>query len=231
MPGPAWYDGGRRRGAVRWRIARWRPPPAVWLMVLVALVFSAAAWTAVALDRSFRPALLAIAEAKARVAANQAIHRAISAEVLEGVRYEQLIRVVTDRQGDRVLLLQPDSVAINRIVDRANRAAEAALAALDGQPVSIPLGQVWGYGLLGGAGPRIRLRLHPIGAVQTSVRSEFRAAGINQTHHQVILEMKATLRLASPLVGGDVEAPFTTVLAEAIINGEVPPAYWRWGGP
>lgn len=222
---PEWYIEGQRHRpvVVRWRIARWRPPAAFWVALLLVAAAFLAAWSAMALDRAFRPALLAIAEAKARDLANQAMQRAVAAEVLDGVRYEDLIRVVTDRQGERVLLLQPDSVAINRLVGRANRAVQGALGELDGQSVSIPVGQALGYGLFGGgAGPELRLRLRPVGSVRSAVRSEFRGAGVNQTHHQVILEMRATVRVVSPLVSGEVEAPFQTVLTEAVINGEVP---------
>lgn len=232
LAGPEFWLGGRRvaPARLRLRVGPWRPPPWLVLLALFALLGSFAGWAAFRIDRLFRPQLVAIAEVKARELASQAINEAITADILSGVEYERLIRVIMDPSQRRVLLVQPDTVAINRIADRATRAADQALRRLNGQRLAVPVGQVLGYTLLARLGPDVAVVLEPVGSVVSIIRSEFEAAGVNQAHHRIILQTTASVRIVLPLVSRDVDVVFQTVLAEAIIHGEVPQTYWSWRG-
>ena len=211
----------------RLRFPRLGRGPVAVLSLLILLV--GAGWSLWRVDRAFRPSLLAIAEMKAKAMAADAVNEAISPEVLGDVKYDRLVHFQLNTRGDRVLYMQPDTVGINLIADRATRAVRARLAALDGQPVAISLAQVLGWSIFAGRGPALHLRIEPIGLPITNVRDRFEAAGINQTRHLIYLETTVAMRMVAPAVSREVDVSFQTPLTSAVINGEVPD-YWPFAG-
>ena len=91
--------------------------------------------------------------------------------------------------------------------------------------VAVPLGAALGVPLLSGIGPRIRVRLVPVGAVHAAFATEFESAGINQTRHKIFLRLRATVRLVLPTGGQAVEVESELLIAESIIVGQVPDSY------
>ena len=51
-------------------------------------------------------------------------------------------------------------------------------------------GSFTGFKLLAGKGPGIKIRITPIGNVETDLKSEFITQGINQTLHRIYLQVK-----------------------------------------
>ena len=211
------------------RLGRWPRFPKlrrriVALLLLVGLL-GAGYWSLWRVDRAFRPQFLAIVETKAKAMAADAVNEAISPEILGDVRYDKLIHFQLNAQGDRVLYMQPDTVSINLIADRATRAVRARLAVLDGQTLAIPLAQVLGWGIFANRGPAVHVRIEPVGLPVTYVRDRFEAAGINQTRHLIYLETTVVMRMIIPVVSAEVPLSFQTPLTSAVINGEVTATY------
>lgn len=180
------------------------------------------------MDRAFRPHLEAIIDAEIRRVAAEALNEAVNPDTFGSLRYQDLIHVEISKSGDRVLLLMPDTVAINLLADRASRSVHNHLQKLREQPLQIPLAQIMGWTVFGDMGPRLRVRVVPLGSAVTRVRSKLEAAGINQTHHVLTLETTVTLRAVVPLVSRDVSVTFEAPLTSAVINGPVPSVNLQW---
>ena len=96
--------------------------------------------------------------------------------------------------------------------------------------LSIPLGNLLPTPLLSGLGPRLPVRILSVSGAEARLRSRFSAAGINQTLHRLLLELRAEIRVLIP--AGTVEtAVYVTVpVAETVIVGRVPDSYTYFEG-
>jgi len=96
---------------------------------------------------------------------------------------------------------------------------------LEDQTISVPLGSALGLTIFAGAGPRIQVRILPVGAVIPRFDTEFQTAGINQTRHKLLLTLTATVRLVIPTGAAVMEATTQMAVAESIIVGQVPDSF------
>ena len=91
------------------------------------------------------------------------------------------------------------------------------------------MGTVVNNELLSGIGPNIRIQLAPVGFVETDITNSFSAAGINQTRHQVILSVSATIAIVMPAATEYAQVETSIVLGESVLIGKVPQNYTNIG--
>lgn len=176
------------------------------------------------LEQNLSQTLLDMAYAQAYSVAVETVNRAVRDCVGEGLDYGSLVETTMDPEG-RVTLLRTRAGAMNRLASETALKAEQELNGLENQNVYIPLGSALGIKFLAGAGPHIRTRIIPIGAVSTGFESTFESAGINQTRHKIFLTLRATVSLILPNGSQRVEVNNTFPLAESIIVGQVPDSF------
>jgi sporulation protein YunB len=174
-------------------------------------------------EHDLRPTIQSIAEAEARWAATDAVNRAIRDEIAS-VDYNQLIMVQKDNQG-QIVLMQPNIVRINQLASETTLSIQAALEGLVSEQFYIPVGQVLGSQLLANYGPRVKVSIYPIGTVRTSVFDKFEAAGINQTRHQIYLDIETQVQVVVPLVSSAVTVSTQVPITDTVIVGPVPDFY------
>ena len=96
--------------------------------------------------------------------------------------------------------------------------------------MKLPFGSFTGFKLLAGRGPAVKIQISSIGNVETNLKSEFIAQGINQTLHKVYLEINARVKILTPF--NDIEKNITNqvLLIENIIVGHIPETYYNFEG-
>lgn len=94
--------------------------------------------------------------------------------------------------------------------------------------VGIPLGNLLGSTLLSGKGPSVPVELVMLSSSVAGFRSELTTAGINQTRHQILLDLNVEVSLLMPwrTVGTSVDTEI--LVSETVIVGEVPESYMNW---
>jgi sporulation protein YunB len=181
------------------------------------------------IDTRLKPTIVAMAEAMARVAATDAMNKAINTKVAQSIKYEDLMSIKTDNRG-KVALVQPNTGEINRLSSVTAIEVQRCLGNLKNQRFSIPLGQALNSQAFAHWGPKLWVTLTPIGSVSTNVTDSFEQAGINQTRHRIYLEVKTVVKTVIPLVSSSVEVSTRVPLTEAVIMGEVPQVYFGTNG-
>lgn len=174
-------------------------------------------------DRNIKPIALAVAEARVRAIASDAINNAVRTCV-QGVTYADIIAVEKDDRG-RVSMLQANSVRMNQIAADTTLTAQHFIAQIDAKSVSIPIGSVLGGPIFSGRGPSIPVKIIPAGSVTTSFLTNFSSAGINQTRHEIYLRLNANMRIAIPVGAKEIEVSILVPVAESVIVGDVPQTY------
>lgn len=188
------------------------------------LVLLAAACVYLLLEKSLTQVILDTAYARAYALAVEKMNQAVRQSLQSGAAYEELICVRTDSEG-RVTMLQANTARMNALAVSVAIEAQRALEEQDSAWVSVPLGAALKAPFFSSLGPRVRVRLSPVGSVSAAFATEFEAAGINQTRHKIWLEMHAAMRLVLPTGAKPVSVQTQILIAESIIVGAVPDSF------
>lgn len=175
-------------------------------------------------DANLRPVILTMAEAQARVMAVQAMNDAVFEVMRSDGLYDDLMTVVLDEKG-RVAVMRADTARMNELATTSALRVQQNLSKIAEAGISIPLGAALGVQLFAGSGPRITVKIVPVGAVSTDFKSEFSAAGINQTRHRIFLRIDTTVQMVIPTGTQTAQVSAHVPVAESIIVGEVPDSF------
>lgn len=201
---------------------RRRKPYRGWLALLLALTLLCGVY--LFFELRVRPTLLAVADIQITGMAIEAINRTVQQEVSRNnIGYQDFITVHRDYNG-RVALMQANTVRINKLAADITLDVQQRLRALERETVFVPFGQIMGSRILADLGPRISIRIYPMGVVNVDVMDSFEQAGINQTRHKIYLDFKTMVRVVIPLHSGEVEVVTKVPVAESIVVGDVPDA-------
>ncbi|MEG0541575.1 MAG: sporulation protein YunB [Angelakisella sp.] len=99
----------------------------------------------------------------------------------------------------------------------------------DSQTIWVSLGSILGGPIFSGRGPSIEIKLIPANFIQTKIANKFTSAGINQTRHQVVMDINLTVTAVLPGYRSSTTIDTNVVLAETVIVGNVPEAYTMVG--
>jgi len=203
-------------------VFRRRKPYRGWLALLLALTLLCGVY--LFFELRVRPTLLAVADIQITGMAIEAINRTVQQEVSRNnIGYQDFITVHRDYNG-RVALMQANTVRINKLAADITLDVQQRLRALERETVFVPFGQIMGSRILADLGPRISIRIYPMGVVNVDVMDSFEQAGINQTRHKIYLDFKTMVRVVIPLHSGEVEVVTKVPVAESIVVGDVPDA-------
>ena len=126
--------------------------------------------------------------------------------------------------GGNVASVSANVAAINtlsaEVLSRAVAATEQGTAA-----VEIPLANLLGSALLMNRGPAITVHVAVLTSSKASFRSEITSAGINQTRHQLFLELDIQLSCMLPWREMDTSVQTEILVSEKVIVGQVPNSY------
>jgi sporulation protein YunB len=182
------------------------------------------------LDRELRPTMMAYCDLEARIVATETINNTIREEFGNRISYDDLMNVKIDKDGNLVMI-QANTVELNRIGSQVALAVQEKIKETGNRGSKIPMGVIFQNDLLANVGPNITFTMHPLGSASTSYRSEFQAAGINQTRHIIYLDVTANIQVVVPLAKNSISVTSNVPIAESIIIGKVPDTYANFGNP
>jgi len=177
-------------------------------MILIILRYS---------EARVRPIITGMAEAHAIAIGSRIIDEAIS----EGITYDDLISFEKAADG-RISVLKTNIFNINMLKSTLSVVILDKLAELEDINLYIPAGNLIRGDFLSGRGPRVQVILLPVGTVTTDIRNVFASAGINQTRHQIMLDVSVTISIIMPFAIENIDIFTSVPIAETIIIGDVP---------
>lgn len=96
--------------------------------------------------------------------------------------------------------------------------------------VNIPVGTLTNSSLLLGRGPRLPVMAEILTSSSANFRNEFVSGGINQTKHQIVLELQVDIDILIPYDTFHNTVKMEMIVAETIIVGQVPDTYLKLDG-
>lgn len=199
----------------------------VYLYAIVILILITSLYGFITVEKKIKPTVLAIAEIKAKEIASKAINESIKSKITDEIRYQDLYFIRTDNDGS-ITYMQANTIMMNKLAADVALEVQKQIKDIeinDRTRIKIPLGNILGSQLLGQYGPKIDIKITPVGRVSVNFFTEFQNSGINQTRHKIYLNVNTQVKTIIPFVSKAVSVDSTVPIAETIIVGKVPDNY------
>ena len=170
------------------------------------------------------PVIKTYSAAETKAVTEKAVNLAVSNVINRTLSYDSLIDINYGLNGE-IVSFSANQYEINSITREIVKEAQYQMNNLGEDGLFINLGTITGIPFFIGRGPRINLRLMPIGAVNGEFDSEFNSVGINMTKHTLFLRINVHVSIVLPIKAYDVYSVSQVLLAESIIIGKVPEVY------
>lgn len=190
---------------------------AILIMLIIQLVFY-----------YFEPIFEAMCEEKVKSLAT-IITNQQSTLVMKKYQYEELYTIEKDSNGN-IVIIKSNVVPINNLISELTENIQNEFDKIENPTIDIPLGNLSGIYLLSGSGPEIPIEVSITGTVDTEIKSEFIAQGINQTLHRVYVNFECNMKIVTPLKNYNKKVINQVIIAEHVIVGNIPNSYYNLEG-
>jgi len=190
-------------------------------LLLILIIFATLIYYA---NKNLLPCLNAICEYRTKSIITDTVSKAIDEVFAGNATYEDFVIVNRDKSG-RINSIETNVTKLNKLSARVSSSICSRLSLLERQKVSIPFGALLGNSVFSGMGPDLNIVIRPEGNIETSIKSEFHTAGINQTRHVIYLQVHAQASVVTPLTRRKTEIVSSIPVAETVIVGTVPEVY------
>ena len=177
-------------------------------------------------QRNVTKVLISISEATIRSITTVAVNDAIYYTLNDAIRYEDLITIERDAEGN-VTSITTDSLKINRIARDTAYLSQENLTKMSAEGIMVPIGALTGVEALAGFGQPINIKIIPISNVECRFVSKFDEAGINQTKHSLYLEIVSDISIILPSRSTNLASTIEVLICESVIAGKIPEVYFQ----
>ena len=175
-------------------------------------------------QRNVTRVLISISEATMRASTTIAVNDAVYYTLSDEMRYEDLVTVDRNEQGD-IVAVSANVLKINKIARDTASISQANLKNLSLNGIPIPLGARTGIEAFAGVGPRIHFRIIPVSSVSCDFSSSFESVGINQTKHTIYLNVIADISIVMPSRTEEFSVLTEIMVGEFVVVGNIPDTY------
>ncbi len=149
--------------------------------------------------------------------------------VMKDHTYDELFTIEKDNDGN-ITMIKSNVIPINEIISDVAVKIQNSINERGKENIKIAIGSFTGSKLLSGRGPGIPIKISSIGNVETDLRSEFSAQGINQTLHRVYLQVDCEVSILTPYNTISEKVSNQVLLIENVIVGKIPNTYYNLDG-
>ena len=193
----------------------------VWLSLLALALLAAA----LSLLWHLKPVMTSMAMARVSNMVNRIVSAAVNEAVESGeIDYGNFVIFDKDDTG-HITALRSNVAEVNRMQGRIADEILLRLSEVSTSELEIPLGTLTGSALLAGRGPSLYVRMQAVGSANAVFRNQFTAAGINQTRHQIFLDVDVYMSILLPGMKTSTKVSNEIAVAETVIVGGVPDTY------
>jgi len=155
---------------------------------------------------------------------------AIAKQMADGIiQYDRIVYFEKDLDG-KITALKTNMSEVNRLKTDILNIINDEILALDTSDIGIPLGSLFLPEFFSGKGPAIPVHILSIRNSDAVFTSDFSHAGINQTLHQLTMEVSVDVAVLVLAKTESFTVTSEVVVAETVIVGDVPQTYLQTGG-
>lgn len=140
------------------------------------------------------------------------------------VRYADLIKFGRDQSGN-IVSVTTDAYYLNKIGNNIGDEIDKHINQMKSYIIKIPFSVLFSEQLINGRGPKMPLVFVMTGITTTDFENEFTAAGVNQTHHRIMMSITVNTYVIHS--GNVIVVPYKTnvCIAESIVVGITPQTF------
>lgn len=168
--------------------------------------------------------LVSVSEATMRASTTIAVNDAVYYTLSDEMRYEDLVTVEKDGDGN-IVAVSANALKINKIARDTASISQSNLKNLSLNGIPVPLGALTGIEAFAGLGPSIKFRIIPVSSVSCDFSSVFESVGINQTKHSIYLNVIADISIVMPSRTENFAVTTEILVGEFVIVGNIPDTY------
>ena len=178
----------------------------------------------------YRDVIRDLAETQVKNATSDLTNDAIAKQIADGVvQYDRIVYFEKDLDG-RITALKTNIGEVNRLKTDILNILNDEILALYNSDIGIPMGSLFLPELLSGKGPAIPVHILSIRNSDASFKSSFSQAGINQTLHQLTMDVSVDVAVLVLGQTGSFTITSEVVVAETVIVGAVPNTFLQTTG-
>ena len=152
-----------------------------------------------------------------------------STKAMNKYQYEELYTIEKDELGN-VVIIKSNVVPINNMISDLTEAIQNRFNEMENTQIDIPIGNLLGTYYFSGIGPSIPAKVRISGSLDTEVKSEFIAKGINQTLHRIYVKFECYAKIVTPIKNFQKKITNQVIIAEHVIVGNIPDSYYNLEG-
>ena len=166
-----------------------------------------------------------LALARINDAASNVINEAVNAQISQGnIQYDDLVTLQRDTSGT-ITALTTNMQTMNQLKSQLLLMLDEKVHEISDDEISVPTGNLTGILLLSGRGPQIPVKIVTVANSDAVFNGEFSDAGINQTHHRIMLTVALDLVILLPSGTVTDHVETDVCVAETVLLGRVPESY------
>lgn len=197
---------------------------------LLLILLTAALILFLMLRSRYRDVIRELAETQVKNTTSDLTNDAIAKQIADGtIQYDRIVYFEKDLNG-RITALKTNMSEVNRLKTDILNIINDEILALDTSDIGIPLGSLFLPEFLSGKGPAIPVHILSIRNSDANFTSDFSQAGINQTLHQLAMEVSVDVAVLVLGQTGSFTITSEVVVAETVIVGDVPNTFLQTGG-
>ena len=140
------------------------------------------------------------------------------------LNYDDIVSFTYDSQGN-IKSLSTDIIALNMLGNEIGTNTDKYINDMGIYEISLPLTSLLGGQLFSGMGPDVSFNVTMRGLTSTWVENRFEAAGVNQTRHQIFLNVRIRTNIVFSGNVSVVEYNSEICIAESVIVGVTPSTF------
>ena len=195
----------------------------LFLMLVLVCVF-------IMLRGKYRDVIRDLAQTQVMNSTSDLTNDAIAKQMADGIiQYDRIVYFEKDLDG-KITALKTNMSEVNRLKTDILNIINDEILALDIEDIGIPMGSLFLPEFFSGKGPAIPVHILSIRNSDAVFSSNFEQAGINQTLHQLTMEVSVDVAVLVLAKTESFTVSSEVVVAETVIVGDVPQTYLQTGG-
>ena len=195
------------------------------------------------INKRVSPIMISIAEEETKKISDIIINDSVKKELNNGLTFEKLF--ITTYDNNNLSTIDFDSIIVNKLLNNVTSNIISSIKSVENGNIDnldmlknyninklkkgiiyeIPLAYSYNNVFLSNIRPKIPVKIHMIGNVNSNIRTKVTDYGINNALLEVYLDIEIELQVILPLLSSNIINKISVPIAIKMINGDIPKYY------
>ena len=191
------------------------------MYILIGLIVILVILSFIYINKKVLPVMIEISTDEVKRITNNIINDSVKEELDRGLTFDKLF--ITTYEGSKISTIDFDSIIVNRVQNNITNNILNKLKDIDNNIIyKVPLTYSYNNTFLTNISPKIPVRIHPIGYINSNIKTKVTDYGINNALLEVYIEITVTVQVVLPLISNKVDTTLNVPIAIKLIKGDIP---------